>query len=112
MVSPHAMGGWRMAHGLVHPHSSTFLDLATLAENEDLLLDEVEVDAHCKWCGHTLMDLNVSSTHGVLVVAVRRAQGQMEVTPSASTRIDAGDVLIVIGVPARVRAFARTLVTK
>lgn len=109
VVSPHSMGGWRMAHGLVRPYTTTFLDLATLAEHQDIMLEEIEVGARSGWSGCSLKELGMRQQHGVLVVALRRANGEMVVTPDASTRIGIGDFLICIGAPDRVRALAKAV---
>jgi voltage-gated potassium channel len=109
VVSPHIMGGWRIAHGLTRPHTSNFLDLATLAEHDDLLMDEVVLTKDCRWCNHSLADMAIAREQRVLVVAIRRGDGRMEVTPSAETQVYDGDVLIVIGEPARVRTFAKAM---
>ena len=103
VVSPHIMGGWRMAHGLTRPHTTTFLDLATLAEHDDIMLDEIEVEAAAGLEDCTLAKLGMRHQHRVLIVAIRRPSGEMVVTPQATTNIHTGDVLIVIGEPARVR---------
>ena len=95
------MGGWRMAHGLTRPHTTTFLDLATLAEHDDIMLDEIEVEQASKMHEWTLADLGIRHQHGVLIVAIRRRTGEMLVTPQASTQFFVGDVLIVIGEPAK-----------
>lgn len=105
VVSPHIMGGWRMAHGLARPHTTNFLDLATLAEHDDIMLDEVEVDVDSQWVSRTLGEMQVARQQGVLVVAIRRATGEMEVTPSAGTQLHACDILIVVGKPANVKQF-------
>lgn len=109
VVSPHTMGGWRIAHGLTRPHTTSFLDLATLAEHDNLLMDEVEVHGQSQWAGHTLGELVVAREQRVLVVAIRKAAGNMEVVPTATSVIEPGDVLIVVGEPARVKAFDAAL---
>lgn len=109
VVSPHTMGGWRIAHGLTRPHTTSFLDLATLAEHDNLLMDEVEVHGASGWGGHTLGELTVAREQRVLVVAIRKAAGNMEVVPTANSAIEGGDVLIVVGEPERVRAFSKAL---
>lgn len=109
VVSPHIMGGWRIAHGLTRPHTASFLDLATLAEHDDLLMDEVEVRPDTEWSGRSLGDMAVAREQRVLVVAIRRSDGHMVVVPTAQTEVEAGDVLIVIGEPERVRRFAAEL---
>ncbi|MBO85849.1 MAG: potassium channel protein [Deltaproteobacteria bacterium] len=109
VVSPHIMGGWRMAHGLTRPHTTTFLDLATLAEHDDIMLDEIEVQEASGLHESTLANLGGRYQHGVLIVAIRRRTGEMVVTPQASTQFFMGDVLIVIGEPARVRLLNKVM---
>jgi voltage-gated potassium channel len=104
VVSPHTMGGWRMAHGLVRPHASSFLDLATLASHAELLLEEFEMPPGSALAGRSLGDLRLGEQLGVLIVAIRRSSGAMIPTPSANEVLAAGDVLIAIGAPAKVRA--------
>lgn len=107
VVSPLIMGGWRMAHGLARPHAASFLDLATLAEKDNIMLDEILVDATAPVVGRSLAEMAMSSQHGVLIVAIRRPGGDLLTTPRGDTLVGAGDVLIVIGDPARVRALAQ-----
>ncbi len=106
VVSPLIMGGWRMAHGLARPHAASFLDLATLAEKDNIMLDEILVEPTAPMVGRSLADLAMSNQHGVLIVAIRRPGGELLTTPRGDTLVGANDVLIVIGEPARVRALA------
>lgn len=109
VVSPHTMGGWRMAHGLVRPHASSFLDLATLASHAEILLEELEITAGSKVAGQSLGELKLGERYGVLIVAIRRADGRMVPTPSASEALRVGDVLIAIGAPEKVRSLGARL---
>ena len=106
VVSPLIMGGWRMAHGLARPHAASFLDLATLAEKDNIMLDEILVEPSAVVVGSTLAAFAANHQHGVLIVAIRRPGGHLLTTPRGDTLVGAGDVLIVIGEPARVRALA------
>lgn len=47
--------------------------------------------------GKTLAEVNVRREFKAIVLAIRRAGGQMVFNPSADTRIEAGDSLIVMG---------------
>lgn len=107
VVSPYRMGGWRMAHGLIRPSTSNFLDLATLSAHENVLIDEITLQAQSTCCGKTLQALEIRSTYGVLVVAIRRQDGEMIAAPAAESRLLAGDVIIVVGPPDGVQRFAR-----
>ena len=99
VVNPHTMGGWRMAHGLVRPHASSFLDLATLAAYEHVQLEEFSVPDGSPHLGRTLRDLSLGERHGVLIVAIRRADGRLIATPRAGEQIEQGDVMIAFGPP-------------
>lgn len=112
VVSPHTMGGWRMAHGLVRPHTSSFLDLATLATHADILLEEYEIPENCALVGKSLGSLRLGEQLGVLIVAIRRTDGRMIATPHASEILGAGDVLIAIGAPAKVQKLGALMVVR
>lgn len=109
VVSPHTMGGWRMAHGLVRPHASSFLDLATLATHAEIQLDEFIVPPSSAFNGVSIKRMRLGERYGVLVVAVRRADGTMIPAPGADTELAGNDVIIVIGAPDKVQRFGAEL---
>ena len=109
VVSPHNMGGWRMAHTLLRPHTTNFVDLATLAAHEDISFDEIAVTQGSLAEGRTLAELKVGLTHQVLVVAIRGTDGRVAAAPPGSHRVEVGQVLIVVGAPARVREFVAAI---
>jgi K+/H+ antiporter YhaU regulatory subunit KhtT len=47
---------------------------------------------------------------GVIVLAIRRAAGNMEFNPPAGAQVNAGDHLIVMGEPANLRRLEQLLV--
>ncbi|HND33431.1 MAG TPA: TrkA C-terminal domain-containing protein, partial [Myxococcota bacterium] len=112
VVSPHTMGGWRMAHGLVRPHATSFLDLATLASHEDILLEEFQLPPNSPANGMSLGSLKIGEQWHVLVIAIRHADGKMVPTPGAAQMLGKGDVIIVVGAPAPVRTFGRWLLVQ
>ena len=66
-----------------------------------ILVQELTVD---RWSGMTLMELNLMSKYEVMVVGVRSAEAQdFQFVPSARTRLERGDVLIVVGLQKHVR---------
>lgn len=106
VVSPHTMGGWRMAHGIVRPHASTFLDLATLGSHEDVQFDEFSVAAGSSLVGKSLGELAIRDRFQVVVVAIRRSGGQILPAPGSAEVTCEDDVLIVVGAPVAVRRMA------
>lgn len=105
VVSPHLLGGWRMAHGLIRPAATSFLDVATLARHQDAAVEEHEVKRGSTLVDRTLKQLRLADRFGVLVVAIRRADGQIVATPRAETVLGEGDVMIVFGTPLAVAKF-------
>lgn len=99
VVSPHVIGGWKMAHGLLRPHTTSFMDLAMLASHPSVRVDEVTVPVRSSWVGQPLRRLNLG--RGVLIVAIRRKDGTVLAAPGADDRIEPEDVLILIGDPQR-----------
>lgn len=103
VVSPHTMGGWRMAHGMVRPHTSSFLDLAMLSAHPDIQIEEVEVPPDGPLAGQRIRDLHLHDQNGILIIAMRRKGGAMVPAPTADEVLATGDILIVIGEPRRLR---------
>lgn len=109
VVSPHTMGGWRMAHALVRPHTSSFLDLAMLSSHQDIQLDEVEVPERAMAVGHTVRRLAAHDRYGVLIIAIRRRDGTLVPAPRSEEVVQAGDVLMLIGPPVQTREFVGSI---
>jgi voltage-gated potassium channel len=96
VVAPTIIGSHRMAQALVRPAVADFMD-SIAAENLDLGFEQVAVSANSLLAGHKLRFTPIRSELDVVVVAISRAGGEMVFNPSGETRVEAGDVLIVIG---------------
>jgi voltage-gated potassium channel len=96
VVAPTIIGSHRMAQALVRPAVADFMD-SIAAENLDLGFEQVAVSAGSSLAGHKLRFTPIRSELDVVVVAISRAGGEMVFNPSGETRVEAGDVLIVIG---------------
>jgi len=66
---------------------------------------EVRLTSSAELADQSLREARVRERFGVLVLAVRRADGTSEVTPSPETRLRPGDLLRVFGLPAQLAAF-------
>lgn len=60
----------------------------------DYRIAEVRVPE--KWCGRTLMEINVRRDYGLSVIGIRRA-GSFIASPGADALLCSGDLLIVLG---------------
>jgi voltage-gated potassium channel len=96
VVAPTITGSHRMAQALMRPAVADFMDSLT-AENLDLSFEEVEVSPASVYAGHRLRYTNILSELNVIIVAIRRRNGQMTFNPAGDALLDAGDILIAIG---------------
>ena len=85
-----------MARALLKPAIADFMD-SIVAESLDLVFEEVAIDAESPYAGKLLKDTNIMSELSLIVVAVRRKDGELAFQPKGDTMIQGGDLLIVIG---------------
>jgi voltage-gated potassium channel len=96
VVSSNQIGGLRMASEMIRPQVVSFLDSMLRESKPVMRLEEVEVAADSPVLEKTLGDLNLISRVGLVVVAKRRGpRGDYEYNPGPSSRLQAGDLLIV-----------------
>lgn len=96
VVAPTIIGSLSMARALTKPAIADFMD-SIVAENLDLVFEEVPISGNADYIGKRLKNTNISRELNLLIVAIRRKEGEMIFHPSADTKIEEGDLLIVIG---------------
>lgn len=96
VVAPTITGSHRMAQALMRPAVADFMD-SIAAENLDLSFEEMEVAPNSVYAGHKLRFTNILSELNVIIVAIRRRNGQMIFNPTGDALIHEGDILITIG---------------
>jgi voltage-gated potassium channel len=99
VVQPYTTAGLQMATVVLKPQVAAFLDIATTAGGEipDLRFEEIVVWADCEPCGRSIKELRIRDETGAMVVAIRKQDGTLDVTPSPDAVFEAGDVLIGVG---------------
>jgi len=90
IVQPERDTGVRVAHQLTNKNLVDYLELS--AE-----FSLVEVLAPKEMYGQTLKQLNIRARYGCNIVAIRRADNKVVVSPLADEKIVEGDVLVIIG---------------
>ncbi len=106
VVNPYRIAGWRMAHGLLRPTATSFLDLATFSVHDEFDVDEVNIPRGSSFAGKSLRELAIGAEHKLLVVAIQKPDGALTATPGGAVVLEPGDTVIVIGDPQRVAQFA------
>lgn len=109
VISPYYIGACRMAHLLVRPTVIDFIDLTLHAGELGLRLEEMRVSDKSKLIGKTLAGSEVRKIFNLIVVAIKRNQGEMLFNPSPDSTILAGDILVVLGEHDHIASFEKTL---
>ena len=105
VVSPHEIGGYRMAAFISQPNVADFLNDAMRHQQLTVELQEFEVTEQSIIANQTLRDSGIGEATGVTVLAVRRADGNFTQSPNADTKIYPGDVPIVLGTERQLKNF-------
>lgn len=106
VVLPASIGADRLAHMILRPSAESLLQQAELPEslNEDLAsigvrLDELVIQSNSPLIGNTLSDFRLQcriKDNGFLVVAIRRADGTVLMSPPADAVLVEGDCVIIL----------------
>lgn len=105
VVLPNFIGGVRMLMELVQPNAITLLDMMLHSPNQTIVSEEIGLPHESTWIGKTIADLGLANLAGVTLVAMQSADAQdYHFNPSPSRVLQRGDVLIVMGEQAAVKA--------
>jgi voltage-gated potassium channel len=96
VVAPTIIGGHRMAVSLTKPAVGEFFDLIT-GSKLGLGFEQVMVEKGSQLVGRPLRETPIRAELGIVIISIRRADGEMLFNPAGDTTIDAGDILIAIG---------------
>ena len=97
VVMPYLIGGQKMAHSIIKPAVTDFLEFTVHNKDIGLEMGELGVGKTSRLNGLTLIDSGIRQEMDVIIIAVRKKDGEMKFNPSSQTRIEAGDTLIALG---------------
>ncbi len=104
VISPHSIGGRRMAAMLLKPLVWDYLDLVTRGdhiefnmESLEWRLDDVEIYPQSYLDGRTIEDAKIYSVSGALILAVKKRGAGFNTKPPKDLKLEVGDSLIAIG---------------
>jgi voltage-gated potassium channel len=105
VISPVLIGGHRIAQAALSPAVSEFIELTT-AEDLDLWMEQVEIEAGSPLIGKKLRDTQIRSELDTVIIAIKRSSGEMHFNPSGDAEILSGDMFIAVGSEANLRKLA------
>lgn len=97
VVSPHEMGGLRMALVTLRPDIVDFMRIVTGDREKGFGIEEIEVKKNSSVADTLLKDSPIRCELGLLVIGMKKKGKEMIINPSAQTKIEPGDILVVIG---------------
>lgn len=103
VISPYLIGAHKMAQAVLRPAVLDFLEFATRSGNMDLNIEEVRVASGSPMSGRQIKDSGIRQELDIIIVAVKKAGGEMNFNPSPDYVLEDGDVLIVLGRPEMLR---------
>ncbi len=109
IVSPYDLGARRMAHAVLRPTVIEFLEMAFADESAEIEVEELRVTAKSPLIDTCLIDTNIRRDFDVIIITIKKADGQMVFNPGADSCLEAGDILVVVGLAVRIRRLERLL---
>jgi voltage-gated potassium channel len=97
VVSPYVIGGLRVAHAILRPTVVDFIELATRTGYLELELEETQLTGKSPLIGATVRESGLRKELGLIIVAIKKASGQMVFNPPPEAVLQRGDILIALG---------------
>lgn len=96
VVSAFKSGGLRVAYNIMRPSVIDFVELFTGGRGGEVDLEEIRVEEDGAIIGKTIEAIE-RENRKLRVVAVKRGEDKVTIIPDASTKVEAGDLLVAIG---------------
>lgn len=104
IVQPYSTAGREMAKLVLKPQVAAYLDVASTTGTAEIQFEEIVVTPGCLHVGATIGELRVRDVTGAMIIAVRKADGSFDTTPSPTLPLEEGDIIIGVGRPPELRA--------
>ena len=97
VLTPYLLGGVRMAQMILRPTVTNFLEMAMHGDNLELQMEELELSAQSSLPGKNLIESELRPKFNLIIIAIKKQNGDMVYNPTAEVILEAGDTLIVVG---------------
>ena len=98
VISPYAAAGNRIAQSFLRPHLLDFLDITSDRSGTfQMLIEEVRITPKSSLVGSTVGSSGIHHNFGIMILAIRHADGNTRFNPEAQEVIGADDCLIAMG---------------
>jgi voltage-gated potassium channel len=97
IVMPTVIGANRIVSLLTNPAAVEFAELVTKSMSLAIEMDDVPIGKTSSLAGCSLRDADIKRRTGVIVVAIKRADGRLEFPPDGDEIMAAGDSVVLLG---------------
>jgi voltage-gated potassium channel len=98
VISPYAAAGHRIAQSFLRPNLLDFLDITSDRSGTfQMLIEEIRIAPKSALAGATVGSSGIHHQFGIMILAIRRADGSTRFNPQAHEIIGAEDCLIAMG---------------
>lgn len=97
VLTPHQIGGKRIAQVMLRPTVTDFMELATQGHN--LQMEEILIRPGSELVGTTLITSGIRPRFNLMIIGIEKASGKMIFNPHPESVIEAGDTLVAVGPP-------------
>jgi len=111
-ISPYTVGGMRMAMAALRPAIVDFIEITTRRQSLELRMEELFVYDGSPILDKSLEESKIRKRYGLIIVAIKKASGQMIFNPDASYVIEKGDILITMGEDVNLLKFSEVCSSK
>ena len=94
---PAAIGANRIVSLLTNPAAVEFAELVTNRSSVEIEMDELLITASSALAGKSLRDADIKRRTGVIVIAIKRADGRLEFPPTGDELFSPGDAIVLMG---------------
>jgi voltage-gated potassium channel len=108
VISPYSLGGRLIAQTIVHPDVVDFLDVVMYDDSLKLFLEDLPVGQGCALDALTVGEARIRERTGANVLGIKRNE-QIVISPTESTMLQPGDVLVALGTRQQLAALAEII---
>ena len=97
VIMPAVIGAHRIVSLLTNPTALEFVELVTQRSSLAIEMNDIPIHAESPLAGQTLRDADIGRRTGVMVIAIKRADGGVEFPPSGDKPFEPGDSIVLLG---------------
>ena len=110
VVSPHHIGGRRMAMLAMRPAVVDFIDTVTRGRGREMIMESLDLRAGSPLINKPVSDVRKET--GITILAVWKKEGALLPNPSDTERLSEGDRLVVVGAAASLEGLEKAAATR